>query len=138
VSVHTVVIAAQHNPDVDYDTLRQAIVEEVIKKVIPADMLTKETQFFINTTGRFVVGGPMGDCGLTGRKIIMDTYGGFGYHGGGAFSGKDPSKVDRSASIYVPAILPRISLQQGLLKSARYRSPTHRQGRACISSGWRI
>ncbi len=98
VSVHTVVIAAQHNPDVDYDTLRQAIVEEVIKKVIPADMLTKETQFFINTTGRFVVGGPMGDCGLTGRKIIMDTYGGFGYHGGGAFSGKDPSKVDRSAS----------------------------------------
>lgn len=98
VSVHTVVIAAQHNPDVDYDTLRQAIVEEVIKKVIPADMFTKETQFFINTTGRFVVGGPMGDCGLTGRKIIMDTYGGFGYHGGGAFSGKDPSKVDRSAS----------------------------------------
>jgi S-adenosylmethionine synthetase len=98
VSVHTVVIAAQHEPDVDYDTLRQAIIEEVIKKVIPADMLTKETQFFINTTGRFVVGGPMGDCGLTGRKIIMDTYGGFGYHGGGAFSGKDPSKVDRSAS----------------------------------------
>jgi S-adenosylmethionine synthetase len=98
VSVHTVVIAAQHEPDVDYDTLRQAIIEEVIKKVIPMDMLTKETQFYINTTGRFVVGGPMGDCGLTGRKIIMDTYGGFGYHGGGAFSGKDPSKVDRSAS----------------------------------------
>ena len=98
VRVHTVVIAAQHEPDVDYDTLREAIIEEVIKKVIPAEMLTKETQFFINTTGRFVVGGPMGDCGLTGRKIIMDTYGGFGYHGGGAFSGKDPSKVDRSAS----------------------------------------
>jgi S-adenosylmethionine synthetase len=98
VSVHTAVIAAQHNPDVDYDTLREAIIEEVIKKVIPSDMLTKETQFFVNTTGRFVVGGPMGDCGLTGRKIIMDTYGGFGYHGGGAFSGKDPSKVDRSAS----------------------------------------
>ena len=97
-TVHTVVIAAQHEPDVDYDTLREAIIEEVIKKVIPAEMLTKETQFFINTTGRFVVGGPMGDCGLTGRKIIMDTYGGFGYHGGGAFSGKDPSKVDRSAS----------------------------------------
>lgn len=98
VSVHTVVVAAQHDPEVDYDTLREAIIEEVIKKVIPAEMLTKETQFFINTTGRFVIGGPMGDCGLTGRKIIMDTYGGFGYHGGGAFSGKDPSKVDRSAS----------------------------------------
>jgi S-adenosylmethionine synthetase len=95
---HAIVIAAQHNPDVDYDTLRQAIIEEVIKKVIPHDMLDKETQFFINTTGRFVVGGPLGDCGLTGRKIIMDTYGGFGYHGGGAFSGKDPSKVDRSSS----------------------------------------
>jgi S-adenosylmethionine synthetase len=95
--VHTVVIAAQHTPDVDYDTLREAIVEKVIMEVIPQDMLDDDTQYFINTTGRFVVGGPMGDCGLTGRKIIMDTYGGFGYHGGGAFSGKDPSKVDRSA-----------------------------------------
>jgi S-adenosylmethionine synthetase len=95
---HAVVIAAQHNPEVDHDTLREAIVEEVIKKVIPQDMLDKNTQLFINTTGRFVVGGPLGDCGLTGRKIIMDTYGGFGYHGGGAFSGKDPSKVDRSSS----------------------------------------
>ncbi len=96
--VHTVVIAAQHAPDVDYDTLREAIVEEVIRDIIPEEMLDKDTQYFINTTGRFVVGGPLGDCGLTGRKIIMDTYGGFGYHGGGAFSGKDPSKVDRSAS----------------------------------------
>jgi S-adenosylmethionine synthetase len=95
--VHTVVVAAQHSPDVDYDTLREGIIEEVIKKVVPAEMLDDETQFFINTTGRFVVGGPLGDCGLTGRKIIMDTYGGFGYHGGGAFSGKDPSKVDRSS-----------------------------------------
>ena len=96
--VHTVVIAAQHNPEVDHDTLSEAIVEEVIKKVVPPEMLDENTQFFINTTGRFVVGGPLGDCGLTGRKIIMDTYGGFGYHGGGAFSGKDPSKVDRSSS----------------------------------------
>jgi len=96
--IHTVVIAAQHDPDVDYETLREAIIEEVIKNVIPEEMLDKKTKFFINTTGRFVVGGPQGDCGLTGRKIIMDTYGGFGYHGGGAFSGKDPSKVDRSAS----------------------------------------
>jgi S-adenosylmethionine synthetase len=96
--VHTVVIAAQHDPDVDYDTLREAIVEKVIMDVIPEKMLDKDTQYFINTTGRFVIGGPLGDCGLTGRKIIMDTYGGFGYHGGGAFSGKDPSKVDRSAS----------------------------------------
>jgi S-adenosylmethionine synthetase len=95
---HAAVIAAQHSPDVDYDTLRESIVEEVVKKVIPQDMMDKNTQLFINTTGRFVVGGPLGDCGLTGRKIIMDTYGGFGYHGGGAFSGKDPSKVDRSSS----------------------------------------
>ena len=98
VRMHTVVIAAQHSPDVDYDTLREAIIEKVVRKVIPEHMLDESTQYFINTTGRFVVGGPQGDCGLTGRKIIMDTYGGFGYHGGGAFSGKDPSKVDRSAS----------------------------------------
>jgi S-adenosylmethionine synthetase len=96
--IHTVVIAAQHSPEVDHDTLREAIIENVIFEVIPKELLDQDTQYFINTTGRFVVGGPMGDCGLTGRKIIMDTYGGFGYHGGGAFSGKDPSKVDRSAS----------------------------------------
>ena len=97
-SIHSVVIAAQHDPDVDYDTLREAIIEKVVREVIPGEMLVDKTEYFINTTGRFVVGGPLGDCGLTGRKIIMDTYGGFGYHGGGAFSGKDPSKVDRSAS----------------------------------------
>jgi len=97
-TVHTVVIAAQHSPEVSYDTLKEAIVEEVIKAVIPPEMLDKNTQFFVNTTGRFVTGGPLGDCGMTGRKIIMDAYGGFGHHGGGALSGKDPSKVDRSAS----------------------------------------
>jgi S-adenosylmethionine synthetase len=113
--VHTVVIAAQHEPDVDYDTLREAIIEEVIKKVVPAEMLDEKTQFFINTTGRFVVGGPLGDCGLTGRKIIMDTYGGFGYHGGGAFSGKDPSKVDRSAS-YMCRYIAKNIVAAGLAK----------------------
>ncbi len=98
VRVDCVVIAAQHRPDVTYETIREGIVAEVIRSVIPAEMLDKETSFHINTTGRFVTGGPMGDCGLTGRKIIVDTYGGQGSHGGGCFSGKDPSKVDRSAS----------------------------------------
>jgi len=96
--VDTVVIAAQHKPDVTYEDLKEAIVEDVIKKVIPQAMVDGDTRYFINATGRFVVGGPMGDCGLTGRKIIVDTYGGQGSHGGGCFSGKDPSKVDRSAS----------------------------------------
>jgi S-adenosylmethionine synthetase len=96
--VHTVVVAAQHIPQVKYDTLREGIIEEVIRKVIPEDMLDDQTKYFINATGRFVIGGPMGDCGLTGRKIIVDTYAGQGSHGGGCFSGKDPSKVDRSGS----------------------------------------
>jgi S-adenosylmethionine synthetase len=93
-----IVLAAQHNPDVSYTDLKEAIIEEVIKKVIPHEMMDGNTKYFINTTGRFVVGGPLGDCGVTGRKIIVDTYGGQGSHGGGCFSGKDPSKVDRSAS----------------------------------------
>ncbi len=97
-SVHTVVIAAQHAREVKYETLKEAIVEEVIKKTIPADLLEPTTEFLVNTTGRFVVGGPLADCGMTGRKIIVDTYGGRGYHGGGAFSGKDPTKVDRTTS----------------------------------------
>jgi len=96
--VDAVVIAAQHNPDVTYDTIREGIIEEVIKKVIPEGMMDKNTKIFINSTGRFVVGGPRADCGMTGRKIIVDTYGGQASHGGGAFSGKDPSKVDRSSS----------------------------------------
>ena len=96
--VDTVVVAAQHTPQVSYKSLQEGIVEEVIKKTIPEDLIDDKTRFFINSTGRFVIGGPMGDCGLTGRKIIADTYGGQGSHGGGCFSGKDPSKVDRSAS----------------------------------------
>jgi len=98
VSIDTIVIAAQHSPDVTYEQIKEGIIEEVINKVIPARLLTPDTRYLINATGRFVVGGPLGDCGLTGRKIIVDTYGGFGAHGGGAFSGKDPTKVDRSAS----------------------------------------
>jgi len=96
--VDAVVLAAQHTPEVKYSTLREGLIEEVIKKVIPAHYLDKKTKYYINTTGRFVVGGPKADCGMTGRKIIVDTYGGVGSHGGGAFSGKDPSKVDRSGS----------------------------------------
>jgi S-adenosylmethionine synthetase len=98
IRVDTVVVSSQHSPEVAYDTLKEAIVEEVVRKIIPENLLDEKTKYFINPTGRFVVGGPMGDCGLTGRKIIVDTYGGQGSHGGGAFSGKDPSKVDRSAS----------------------------------------
>ncbi|PLX95603.1 MAG: methionine adenosyltransferase [Desulfuromonas sp.] len=96
--VDTVVVSSQHTPEVAYETLKEAVIEEVVKNVIPAELMDEQTKFFINPTGRFVIGGPMGDCGLTGRKIIVDTYGGQGSHGGGAFSGKDPSKVDRSAS----------------------------------------
>ncbi len=96
--VDAVVVSAQHRPEVSAATIREGIIEEVIKAVIPPEWLDKGTKYYINPTGRFVVGGPMGDCGLTGRKVIVDTYGGMGRHGGGAFSGKDPSKVDRSAA----------------------------------------
>jgi S-adenosylmethionine synthetase len=98
--VDAIVVSSQHSPDVKYKTLRDAIVSMVIEKVIPKKLIDKNTKFHVNPTGRFVVGGPQGDCGLTGRKIIVDTYGGMGRHGGGAFSGKDPSKVDRSACYY--------------------------------------
>jgi S-adenosylmethionine synthetase len=98
VEVVNVVISTQHTPEVTHSQIENYLIEHVIKQVIPARMLTKKTQFLINPTGRFVVGGPQGDSGLTGRKIIVDTYGGWGRHGGGAFSGKDPSKVDRSAA----------------------------------------
>ncbi|MHB1185304.1 MAG: methionine adenosyltransferase [Desulfobulbia bacterium] len=96
--VEAIVLSTQHSPDVDYEDLKAGVMEEIIKPIIPANMVDKNTKYFINPTGRFVIGGPVGDCGVTGRKIIVDTYGGMGSHGGGAFSGKDPSKVDRSSS----------------------------------------
>ncbi len=98
VAIDAVVLSTQHDPDISTADLREAVMEEVIKPVLPAEWLDKETLYHINPTGRFVIGGPMGDCGLTGRKIIVDTYGGMARHGGGAFSGKDPTKVDRSAA----------------------------------------
>lgn len=100
-SCPAVVVSAQHNPDISTEALRESILECVIKRVIPPHLITKETKFFVNPTGRFVTGGPVGDSGLTGRKIIVDTYGGYASHGGGAFSGKDPTKVDRSAAYMV-------------------------------------
>lgn len=98
VRVETVVVSSQHAPEITHEQITQDIIREVVKKIIPAKMLDDKTKYYINPTGRFVIGGPAGDCGLTGRKIIVDTYGGMARHGGGAFSGKDPSKVDRSAA----------------------------------------
>ena len=98
VGIDTVVLSTQHEPDIAYETLKEAVIEEIIKPVLPPEMLRGDTKYLINPTGRFVIGGPQGDCGLTGRKIIVDTYGGASPHGGGAFSGKDPTKVDRSAA----------------------------------------
>ena len=98
IGVDAVVLSTQHNPEVDHKNLEEAVIEEIIKPVLPEEWLSKTTKYFVNPTGRFVIGGPVGDCGLTGRKIIVDTYGGMARHGGGAFSGKDPSKVDRSAA----------------------------------------
>jgi S-adenosylmethionine synthetase len=98
IAIDAVVLSTQHSPDVTQDQLREAVMEEVIKPVLPANWISSETKIYINPTGQFIIGGPVGDCGLTGRKIIVDTYGGMARHGGGAFSGKDPSKVDRSAA----------------------------------------
>ncbi|MCR2044718.1 methionine adenosyltransferase [Anaerosalibacter massiliensis] len=98
VRIENIVVSTQHSSDVDLDTIRKDIIEEVIKKIVPKDMIDDNTKYYVNPTGRFVIGGPMGDAGLTGRKIIVDTYGGYGRHGGGAFSGKDSTKVDRSAA----------------------------------------
>lgn len=113
--VHTVLIAAQHDPDVDSEKLKSEITKQVIKKVIPAKLLDKHTRILVNSTGRFVIGGPQGDTGLTGRKIIVDTYGGMGRHGGGCFSGKDPSKVDRSGS-YMARYVAKNLVAAGLAK----------------------
>jgi S-adenosylmethionine synthetase len=96
--IDTVVLSTQHRDSISLENLREAVMEEIIKPVLPAEWINENTKYFINPTGRFVIGGPHGDCGLTGRKIIVDTYGGMARHGGGAFSGKDPSKVDRSAT----------------------------------------
>jgi S-adenosylmethionine synthetase len=97
-SIETVVLSTQHSPDVSLEDIREAVVENIIKPVLPRNLVKGKINYLVNPTGRFVVGGPQGDCGLTGRKIIVDTYGGAAHHGGGAFSGKDPSKVDRSAA----------------------------------------
>ncbi|MGH9788073.1 MAG: methionine adenosyltransferase [Candidatus Acidiferrales bacterium] len=117
VRVDTVVVSAQHSDAVDIETVRKGILEKIIKPIIPAEMLDKNTKYLINPTGRFVIGGPHGDCGLTGRKIIMDTYGGAGRHGGGAFSGKDPTKVDRSAS-YMARHIAKNLVAAGLARKA--------------------
>jgi len=115
VRVDSVVISTQHSPDVSNETLKEVVVEEVIKKIIPGEYLDSKTKYHVNPTGRFVTGGPKGDCGLTGRKIIVDTYGGYGRHGGGAFSGKDPSKVDRSAA-YMARYVAKNVVAAGLAK----------------------
>ena len=115
VAVDAVVLSTQHSPDVSTKTLREAVMEEVILPVLPKHLLSPKTKFHINPTGKFVVGGPVGDCGLTGRKIIVDTYGGFARHGGGAFSGKDPSKVDRSAA-YAARYVAKNIVAAGLAK----------------------
>src|SRR5699024_12126613 len=96
--IENIVVAAQHKPDTDLEKIREYLIRYVIKEIIPEDLIDENTKYYVNPTGRFVIGGPMGDAGLTGRKIIVDTYGGVGRHGGGAFSGKDATKVDRSAS----------------------------------------
>lgn len=118
VRIDTVVLSTQHTADISHEDLCAAVIEHIIKPVLPADMLTEETKYLINPTGRFIIGGPMGDCGLTGRKIIVDTYGGAAPHGGGAFSGKDPSKVDRSAA-YATRYVAKNIVAAGLAKQCQ-------------------
>ena len=116
--IDTVVVSAQHDPDIPIGDLREAIVEELIRPTLPKDLLDSETKFYVNPTGRFVVGGPQGDSGLTGRKIIVDTYGGYAAHGGGCFSGKDPTKVDRSAA-YMARYMAKNLVAAGLVKKCQ-------------------
>jgi S-adenosylmethionine synthetase len=115
--IDTVVLSTQHSPDISLETLREAVIEEIIKPVLPKALVKGEINYLVNPTGRFVIGGPQGDCGLTGRKIIVDTYGGSALHGGGAFSGKDPSKVDRSAA-YAGRYVAKNIVAAGLAKKA--------------------
>jgi len=118
VSCPAIVVSTQHSPDVSIETLREAVTECIIKPVIPAHLITKDTKIFVNPTGRFVIGGPVGDSGLTGRKIIVDTYGGYASHGGGAFSGKDPTKVDRSAA-YMARYVAKNLVAAGVAKACQ-------------------
>ena len=117
-SVPAIVVSTQHEPDISIEDLRESVIEHVIKPVIPASLMTKDTKIFVNPTGRFVIGGPAGDSGLTGRKIIVDTYGGYASHGGGSFSGKDPSKVDRSAA-YMARYIAKNVVAAGLARSCQ-------------------
>lgn len=135
VGIDAVVLSTQHAEDIDQKSLQEAVMEEIIKPILPTEWLNASTKFFINPTGRFVIGGPMGDCGLTGRKIIVDTYGGMARHGGGAFSGKDPSKVDRSAAYAARYVAKNIvaagwrSLRNsGFLRYRRCRTDVHYGG----------
>jgi S-adenosylmethionine synthetase len=118
VSVPAIVVSTQHDPDVTIEVLREAVMETIIKPVIPAELITKDTKFYVNPTGRFVTGGPVGDSGLTGRKIIVDTYGGYASHGGGCFSGKDPTKVDRSGA-YMSRYIAKNIVAAGLARACQ-------------------
>ena len=115
VRIDAIVVSSQHSDEVSLDKIRADVIEQIIRPIIPADMMDEQTKIYVNPTGRFVIGGPMGDTGLTGRKIIVDTYGGYSRHGGGAFSGKDPTKVDRSAS-YAARYIAKNVVAAGLAK----------------------
>ena len=148
--IDTVVLSTQHHPDIEHAKLTEAVIEEIVKPVLPKDMIGKKVNYLINPTGRFVVGGPQGDCGLTGRKIIVDTYGGSAPHGGGAFSGKDPSKVDRSAAYAARYVAKNIvavgpghqGAGAGVVRDRRRQAHQH-HGRPrsapakCPTSGWK-